>query len=199
MGIYSIKPQFQKALKPVFNIFIRFKVHPDTINLFALLTAILTGLALLYAQQYPILFLAIPLFVLIRTAFNALDGMVARELKLSSKLGEVYNELYDRLSDIAIFVFLSFASYMDSSLALIALATILFNSYLGILGKSAGGSRVYKGLIGKADRMLYLGIVSIVSYFKLDPLYWQIFIWLILSGTIVSSIQRFIIIKNELK
>ena len=199
MGIYGIKPLFQKSLRPLLNLFIKFKIHPNTINLLALLMSLITGAALLFAPSYKILFLVVPLSVFIRIAFNALDGMVARTLNLSNKVGEVYNELYDRLSDISIFVFLAFASYADARWVLICLSFILLNSYLGILGKSAGGSRVYKGFIGKADRMLYLGIVSIISFFRLDPLYWMIFILFILAGTIISSIQRFILIKKELQ
>lgn len=198
MGIYSIKPLFQKSLKPLFNLCVRNNVHPDVINLLALIMSLFTGVALLYASNYKILFLAVPLLVLLRIAFNALDGLVARAQGVSSKIGEVYNELYDRLSDIVIFVFLAFAEYANAKLVLIALAAVLLNSYLGILGKSAGGSRVYKGFIGKADRMLYLGIVSIISYFTLALIYWEIFIIFILAGTVLSSIQRFFIIRKEL-
>ena len=199
MGIYAIKPLFQKSLQPVFNLFVKYKINPDTINILAFFMSALAGLSLLFATQFHWLFLAVPVLVLFRIAFNALDGMVARALNLSSRIGEVYNELFDRLSDLAIFILLAFAVYADRTIVLIALSVVLLNSYLGILGKSAGGSRVYKGFIGKADRMLYLGIVSIVSFFDLEPMYWQIFIWLILYGTIISIIQRFVLIYKELK
>lgn len=199
MGIYSIKPKFQQSLKPVFKLLLKFKVHPTVINILALIVSIISGAALLFAKDYPWFFLAVPLLVLIRISFNALDGMVAREMKLSSAVGEVYNEVIDRLSDLSIFVFMAFAPYANTELTLIAISMIILNSYIGIVGKAAGGTRFYGGFIGKADRMLYLGVLSIVSYFHLDERYWLGFILLIMAGTAFSLVQRFLAVTKELK
>jgi archaetidylinositol phosphate synthase len=135
----------------------------------------------------------------IRISLNALDGLVARELKVKNrKFGEVLNEITDRLSDVAIFGGLAFASYVNRQLALLAIILILLNSYLSILSKAAGGKRQYGGLAGKADRMLYLSLASIlVLIFKEANIMNYLFIFLSIA-TIITFIQRFISTKKEL-
>ncbi len=198
MNIYSIKPYFQKLLSPLFKLLILLRVHPNYINFFALFISIIAGISFLYTDQYNFLFIIIPFLLLLRIAFNALDGMVARKLNLSSKVGELYNELSDRLSDMVIFICLAFANYVNLTLMLILTCIILLNSYLGILGKASGGSRQFIGIMGKADRMLYLGIITIISFFKLNEIYWLIFTYFLITGCVISIIQRFFAIKKEL-
>jgi len=111
-------------------------------------------LKLLETLKNLLLLLYIPLIAFVRTALNALDGMVARSLKIKNQQwGEVLNEFCDRLSDVALFLGLTFASYTNHNLGFIVIILILLNSYLSILSKAAGGSRQYGGFMGKADRM----------------------------------------------
>ena len=199
MKIYSIKPKFQKFLTPVKNLFIKLKIHPTTINLLALIISILGGIALYYSQYYIWLLIFIPVMAFVRTAFNALDGLVARELKVKNQeFGEVLNEFIDRISDVVIFAALLFVSYTNITLAAIAIILVLLNSYLGIIGKAAGGSRQYVGLIGKADRMIYLSIAAVLILIFKNYMIMNYFLIFLIIGTIISMIQRFFEIKKEL-
>lgn len=199
MGIYSIKPKFQKFLSPIKNLFIRYKVHPTTINILSLIISLSGGISLYLSGKYPLLLIYIPFMAFIRTALNALDGLVARELKIKNqKFGEVLNEITDRFSDVVIFLGLAFVAYVNLSLGLITIILILLNSYLSILSKAAGGSRQYGGLVGKADRMFYLSLASIlVLIFKDTNIMNYLLIFLIIT-TIITFIQRFIATKKEI-
>ena len=199
MGIYAIKPKFQKALTPVANLFIKLRIHPTYINLLGLIISLVMAFSLLMATKIPAVYWILPAGAFLRTACNALDGIVARGLNVSSALGEVYNEFLDRVSDAAIFFCVGFSNHGEIALAFAATSCILINSYLGIIGKAAGGSRVYTGLIGKADRMILIGAMGIISFYRFEILYWNIFLIVILSGTCISMIQRLLAIKKELK
>jgi len=205
MKIYSIKPLFQKTLKPLADFFIKIKLHPTAINFLALFVSITAGILILFIDMFSYFLFIIPLLLFIRIAFNALDGMVARGLKVSSVNGEILNEFIDRLSDCAIFICLNIylikvisrsnrAIFFtaDHKFLLCALFIILFllNSYLGILGKAAGKSRIYNGFIGKADRMFYLGLACLVYFFVHMSLIWTIFLVFVVAGTIISIGQR---------
>lgn len=196
MGVYAIKPKFQRLLKPVADFFIDRKIHPDTINLFGTMSSFLIGFSIFFSKDMIILYLVLPLGALIRTSFNALDGMVARGLSVSSAFGEVKNELHDRVSDIIIFTALGLSGHGNLKIVFISLSLILLNSYIGILGKSAGGSRIYAGILGKADRMILLGIGGFLSFMKIGS--WNIVYIIIIIGTIVSICQRFLLIRKEL-
>lgn len=197
MGVYAIKPKFQKMLQPIANLFIKNEVHPDIINIFGLLISIIMALSLFFSDEYNLIYLVLPFGAFIRTSFNALDGMVARGLKLSSITGEFKNELFDRICDIAIFLALGFSDHGNIRLLTVSITLVLLSSYLGILGKSCGGSRVYSGILGKADRMIGLGIVGVFSICQIEV--WNIFYYIVIIGSSITIIQRYHIIKKELR
>ena len=162
MGIYGLKPRFRAALRPVLAFACRF--HPNTVSGAAVSFALLAGLALWQAPARPWLLLAAPALFFLRIAANALDGMVAQERGLASPRGEMVNEFSDRVNDALILAGLAAGGLVHPALSSAALAGALLVSYLGILPKAAGGSRRYDGPLGKADRMLLLGIACVAAW-----------------------------------
>jgi CDP-diacylglycerol---glycerol-3-phosphate 3-phosphatidyltransferase len=199
MGIYAIKPKFQRLLRPVEDVLVRLKIHPTYINLFGLLSALTTSALLIKSPQTTWLLFLIPLPANTRTACNALDGLVARRLKVADNFGEVLNEFIDRVSDTAIFTSIILLKSTNDRLGLAVLIVILLNSYLSILSKAAGGSRQYGGVMGKADRMIYVSIAAVIIGITKDPSYWNYFLIFVLAGTFVTLIQRFITTYRELQ
>ncbi len=198
MGIYTIKPKFQKTLRPIENIFVRYHVHPTVVNLLGFLMACIGALGILLSPKYPILLFVTAFAVNARTACNALDGLVARRLNVASKFGEVLNELIDRFSDSVLFISIYFLSSTSNTLALFTLVIILINSYLSILSKASGASRQYGGIVGKADRMIYMSIASVLVFFTHNQNIWNYFLWFILLTTVVTFFQRFATTRREL-
>lgn len=160
MGIYGIKPWFQKQLQPLVKAL--WNVHPDVLTWGALGVSLIAAAVLHSAYEYPMLALAAVPLLFLRLALNALDGMLAKQTGKARAAGEVINELSDRLSDVAIF--LSFAFWPDVKLHLVLLAIIamLIVSYVGVLGKAVGAEREYGGMLGKADRMILLMVACVV-------------------------------------
>ena len=199
MGIYSFKPRFQSYLNPIKDFLISNRIHPTALNVLGLFTSIFAGVLFLLSSFSFDLVLIIPILAFIRTALNALDGMVARELNIrNQEFGEVLNEFLDRVSDTAFFVGLSFALYTDIVMGLLTTILILLNSYLSIVSKAAGGKRVYEGFMGKADRMLYLSITSMAAYILVMPQLFDYFLIFTLIGTTMTILQRFFKVKQEL-
>jgi CDP-diacylglycerol--glycerol-3-phosphate 3-phosphatidyltransferase len=199
MRIYSVKPKFQKILEGDKKLLVKMGVGPTAINIAALIVSIFAGLVIFYSDNDLRLLYFIPLLAFVRIAFNALDGMVARETKAKNqKFGEVMNEFVDRLSDCAFFLGLAFVSYVNMSWALLTLIAVLLVSYLGIVGKSAGGSRQYVGLMGKADRMFWLSVACILTAFTYNTAIMNLGLLFIFFFSIVTIIWRFLAIKKEL-
>ena len=197
MGIYSIKPKFQEFLKPVKDWLVRHHISPTTIN-FLGFTCALAAALIIWRSIFPTPWLlVVPLLVFVRTAFNALDGLVSRELGVASRFGEVLNEMLDRLADTAIFLGIALNSSASYPLATLALVAVLLCSFLGVLSKSAGAARQYGGFMGKADRMFYLGLACII-WVATQSTYWNYFLAFILIGTVITIAQRFIATKRQL-
>ena len=181
ISIYSIKPKFQKLLKPLLDFLYKNGVSANMITCWAILLSAITGL-LIWLEPNQNMLLILPLALLIRMALNALDGMMARTYHMQSKQGEVLNELGDVVSDLLLY----FPLLKLFSLPIYVLITFLFmsvvNEYAGILGKAINGIRQYDGPMGKSDRAFVVGLLSLVFYFThaLNPYIDYIFVAIIL-------------------
>jgi phosphatidylglycerophosphate synthase len=198
MGIYAIKPKFQRTLKPLENLFVALKIHPTYVNLLGFGMAALAGIGILLSPEHPAWLIVTAVAVNARTACNALDGLVARRLGVASNFGEVLNELIDRFSDSLLFICIYSLTTTNKNVALFTLVVILLNSFLSILSKAAGGSRRYNGIVGKADRMIYMSLAAIIILITGKQQVWNYFLWFILVTTMVTFSQRFAATRAEL-
>jgi CDP-diacylglycerol--glycerol-3-phosphate 3-phosphatidyltransferase len=167
VALYDVKPRFRAllsglvpALRPI---------HPDWITLAALLCSIAAAGLFQSAERLRWPFLAIPLLLLARITLNALDGMVAQATGTARAFGEVLNEGTDRLSDVAILIGIAVSPLSSLAWGTPATVAVLLSSYAGILGKAVGAGRQYGGVLGKADRMLYLGLACLAASFVGNP------------------------------
>lgn len=199
MGIYAIKPKFQQTLKPIERVLVRHRVHPTWINIVALVLSLFGGAALFYSNRNLWLLVSIPIIAYVRTACNALDGMVARELKVKHQgFGEVLNETFDRISDAALLFGFALAAYTNLTLGAVATIAVLINSYLSIVSKAAGASRQYGGIMGKADRMIALGLAAVLILATRALWIGNAFFWVVIAGTTITFFQRFAATGREL-
>jgi len=136
--------------------FLRFS--PNTISVFAFLVAVIAGL--LFSLDY-ITFGGI--LVLLSGFLDALDGCVARIKNKSSKLGDLIDHTLDRIADVAMMLGLTFSSFLNDRIGFIGALVVLLVSYMGTQAQALGVGRVYAGIIGRADRVLLLGVFSIVQ------------------------------------
>jgi len=160
MGIYSIKPWFRQQLQPLIKLL--WNVHPDVLTWSALGLSIGAGALLFSSYERPGLAVAAVPLLMARLALNALDGLLAQQTGKARAAGEVLNEVSDRLADVAIFLGLTLSPHVDKVLGLLAIIAVLMVSFVGVLGKAVGVERVYAGVLGKADRMIYLMVACLV-------------------------------------
>jgi CDP-diacylglycerol--glycerol-3-phosphate 3-phosphatidyltransferase len=190
MGVYAMKPAFQRSLGGAEDWLVARRVHPDILTGAALALAVLGGALLWAGAQTPVLLLLVPLGALGRTALNALDGLVARRTGQARPWGEVLNEAGDRLADVALLGGLALAPTTDGRLGAAALVAVLLASYLGVVSKAAGGPRQYGGVMGKADRMLYLALAALAAGMAGRPEWFNAYLAVVLVGALITCAQR---------
>lgn len=197
MGLYSIKPAFQKLIGPVASTCINHKISPDSLNLAAVaVSVVITGIFCV-SLQIRSAFICIPVLVFFRLLFNALDGMVARQTGCTSRIGEVHNELTDRISDTLTIFAVGLSGNGNGTLSGITCSVMLLASYVGILCKSAGGSRLYIGIMCKPDRLVLMGTAAIAALWLPQYLVWNIYLITVLIGVLITGIQRYVYIRRE--
>ncbi len=127
----------------------------------AVLLSILAGAAIAFWPQAVWPLVCAPIVLLLRMALNAIDGLLAREHGMKSRLGAVLNELGDVVSDAALY--LPFALIPDVSAQLIVLIVILaiLSEMTGVVAAVVSGDRRYDGPMGKSDRALVFALLAI--------------------------------------
>lgn len=158
MSIYRLKPAFQSLLRPAVRALHAAGVTANQVTVAACALSVALGLAL-YAAEAPSAL--IPLWMLLRMAFNAIDGMLAREHGQASRLGALLNELTDVLADAALFLpLVRLAPLQPVWVAAFALMAAL-SEMAGALGPTVGASRRYDGPMGKSDRAFAVGAIAL--------------------------------------
>ena len=165
ISVYQIKPAFQRLLQPILRGLHKMGVTANQLTLSAIFFSVGLGLLVYFHPRQDYFLLLVALGLLLRMALNALDGMMAKQYQMQSRLGEVLNEMGDIISDVAII--LPFAVLPEANPWFIVAFAILavINEFAGLLGKAMGGERRYDGPMGKSDRALLVGLFCIVLFF----------------------------------
>jgi CDP-diacylglycerol--glycerol-3-phosphate 3-phosphatidyltransferase len=190
IGIYQIKPAFQRSLRGIEDVLVARRVHPDWLTYSALALSVIGGICLYFAPQFIWLLAPVGVICVVRTALNALDGLVAHRTGLARPWGEVLNEFCDRLADVALLGGAALAAPTAHVLGAITLIAVLLTSYMGILAKAAGARRQYGGPMGKADRMVLLILASVIGFFLPLDLVYDAFLVLVLVGVTITLVNR---------
>ena len=140
-------------------------VSPNAISIGGMFACIVAGIALGVTSvfEYRILWLVAALGAQLRLTANMLDGMVALASGRSSKIGELYNEVPDRISDAAVFIGAGFAWGGNVTLGYIATILAIFTAYVRAAGKIAGAPNEFCGPMAKQHRMLVVTLICLYS------------------------------------
>jgi CDP-diacylglycerol--glycerol-3-phosphate 3-phosphatidyltransferase len=136
-------------------------ITANGVTLTAMFVSLAIGAVLLLFAEWRALFLLLPTWMFLRMAFNAIDGMLAREFGQKSALGAYLNELSDVVSDAALYLpFVAIAPFGWRGVgAVVFLAAV--SEMAGALGPMVGAERRYDGPMGKSDRALVFGALGL--------------------------------------
>ena len=178
-------------------------VSPNAISIAGMCACIAAGLAIgLTSIEYNRVFwLIAALGVQLRLTANMLDGMVALASGRESKVGELYNEVPDRVSDAAVLIGAGYGWGGNVLLGYVATILAIFTAYIRAAGKIAGAPNEFCGPMAKQHRMLVITLACL--YCGVVPRSWQIFhldnlevgamalaLSLIIAGCLVTVLRR---------
>jgi len=199
-SVYDLKPRFQNLLRPAMRILARAGLSPNKITLIAIIGSIAAGAAVSRAAAFPSLLLLLPTWLFLRMALNAIDGMMARELEMSTNAGAVLNELGDAVSDLGLYLPLALV-YEPALWPAVAFSIgAVLTEFSGVLGRALGASRHYEGPMGKSDRAFVIGALGLATF--LFPAVMKFWPWVFVAGAVLAAItcvNRVAKSLNELK
>ncbi|QDV85658.1 CDP-alcohol phosphatidyltransferase family protein [Planctomycetes bacterium TBK1r] len=190
------------------------RVTPNMISTSSMVFGVIAGLALAGTSMagssgvLAILYLAAAGCMQLRLIANLLDGMVAVEGGKASPVGVLYNEVPDRLSDVAILIGAGYSLASRAELGLAAAVVAVFVAYIRAIGSSAGAGEVFVGPMAKPQRMALMtfacvlcALLSLTSSGLSGR--WQApvmgaVLGLIIVGGVITSVRRLMIISESL-
>jgi CDP-diacylglycerol--glycerol-3-phosphate 3-phosphatidyltransferase len=172
LSIYQLKPAFQNLLRPGVKRLYERGVTANQVTLVAAVVSVGLGVLLAALHQHLWLFALIPLWMILRMALNAVDGMLAREFGQQSKLGAYLNELSDLIADSALYLPFALLPGVSPLLVVLVVLLALISEYAGVLGPMVGASRRYDGPMGKSDRAFCFGVLGAGVASGLLPALW---------------------------
>jgi phosphatidylglycerophosphate synthase len=142
-------------------------------------------------------FVGAALAVLLRTLCNKLDGTMAIEGGMTSKLGVFFNELPSRIADNLLLIFAGYAAgsgeigvTLGWACALLALLT----AHIRALGAAQGLKQDFGGPMARPHRMFVLAIACLLAaveaVVKLHPIAMTIGLSIIAIGSLVTCMLR---------
>lgn len=189
-------------------------ISPNTISVSGMFAGLLAGAALVATDIVPrwesVAWVAAAAFVQLRLLANMLDGMVAMETGRTSPVGELFNEIPDRVSDVAILVGLGYAAGGRPELGWALALAAVFTAYVRAEGRVAGAPQDYSGPFAKPHRMFLVTLVAL--YCGLAPETWRpvrpgdplpgVPAWaalILLLGTAGTAVRRLVRIARVLR
>ena len=191
LSIYQLKPAFQTLLRPGVKRLYERGVTANQVTLAAAVVSVGLGILLAAMPQHIWLFALVPLWMILRMALNAVDGMLAREFGQQSKLGAYLNELCDLIADSALYLPFALLPGVSPLLVVLVVLLALISEYAGVIGPMVGASRRYDGPMGKSDRAFCFGVLGAgVASGLLPPMWIDVLLALILALLLYTLYNR---------
>lgn len=191
ISVYNLKPYFQKILHPVLIWLVKKKITANMVTFAAIIGSTAVGLLPVYVVNNRWVLVVLPLWLLIRMALNAIDGMLAREFNMVSNKGFYFNEIGDVVSDAVLYLPLAFFAHDILFVISIFCLGAMLTEFCGVLPKALGFSRRYEGPMGKSDRALWVGLILILTAFWPGMVkWWGFFFTAMVLLEIVTCFKR---------
>jgi len=191
MSIYDLKPKFQNLLRPLVKRLYNAGITANQVTLTACILSILLGALLTKFADIPVLFFLLPIWMFLRMALNAIDGMLAREFNQKTPLGGYLNEATDVISDAALYLPFAFVAPFGWGIIALVIFLAFMSEFLGVLGQVHGSGRRYDGPMGKSDRAFVFGLIgTIYAVFGQLPSWFSWVLYAVALLLVLTCINR---------
>ena len=160
ISIYQLKPRFQHLLQPLVKSCFERGITANQITITAAVASVVIGLLLVALPRHTILFALIPVWLVVRMALNAMDGMLAREFDQKSDLGAYLNELCDVIAEAALYLPFALLSGVATTWVVLVVLLSVISEFAGVLGTTVGAARRKDGPMGKCARAVCFGVLG---------------------------------------
>ena len=183
-----LKKKVQALLVSQAYLIHRAGLSPNHLSFIGLIFAALSGIYYSKANSSNFFMIGAPILLVISGYFDALDGVLAREYDQITKLGGFLDSLFDRYTDVFIFLGIIVGDLCHPFWGIVALTGSLLVSYTRARSEAGGIRMETVGLTERAERILIIVIASLLNLFVAYALGWGIVLLAVLTN--ITVLQR---------
>jgi len=132
------------------------------------------------------------ILLLVSGFFDMVDGQVARVTGKTSKKGEYLDSMFDKISEVAIFLGILVGGYAEPYVVLLAITLSLLVSYARAKSDLINIKLQGIGIGERAERLLVIAIIGIIGFMD-----YAVVIVIVIAG--ITLIQRMIFTTKNIK
>ena len=186
----NLRESLRPALEKVGKGFAATGLSPNFWTVVGLVIALAS--AVVYGMGMEFGFIIGGILLLVSGFFDMVDGQVARVTGKTSKKGEYLDSMFDKISEVAIFLGILVGGYAEPYLVLLAITLSLLVSYARAKSDLINIKLQGIGIGERAERLLVIAIIGIIGFMD-----YAVIIVIIIAG--ITLIQRMIFTTKNIE
>jgi phosphatidylglycerophosphate synthase len=204
-----IKARSARWVQAIAHGLVRAGITPNQVSVGSVVYSVGGAAALILEVRGPgrgWLFAVAAVCIQVRLLGNLLDGLIAIEGGRQTKVGELYNEIPDRVADVALLAAAGYASNhgeWGAALGWSASVLAVVTAYIRAVGARRGQPQDFCGPQAKPHRMFLLTVACLLAFVEKweawPPRILFIFLIVINLGTFLTCVRRTIRLARQLE
>jgi archaetidylinositol phosphate synthase len=186
----NLRESLRPALEKVGKGFAATGLSPNFWTVVGLIIALASAVVYGMGMEFGLIIGGI--LLLVSGFFDMVDGQVARVTGKTSKKGEYLDSMFDKISEVAIFLGILVGGYAEPYLVLLAITLSLLVSYARAKSDLINIKLQGIGIGERAERLLVIAIIGIIGFMD-----YAVIIVVIIAG--ITLIQRMIYTAKNIK
>lgn len=170
---------------------------PNALTLLGLLASFVAAWCYANWRIDTLMLPAAAVLILVSGLLDAVDGVLARATGRSSALGGFLDSISDRYSDTVVLSAIVLGGLCHPFWGLAAVVGSLMVSYARARAEASGVGMAAVGLAERAERILFLAVVTLAEYFRAGLLGWGVVVLAVLAH--LTVLQRAAHFYGEVK
>jgi archaetidylinositol phosphate synthase len=193
----KLKKQFEATVKSAVAPLGKIGITPNMLTILGGVLATVTGYLFFLAPSNRVFLVYAGVLITASGLVDAIDGVLARSTGRVTRFGGFFDSVIDRYSDAVIYTGIIAAGLCNQVIGLVTLFASMLVSYTRARAEMEGVKMAGIGLAERAERMTFLSICSIVSFWYPPVLNYSIIILAALS--LLTVIQRITYFKKMIE
>lgn len=149
-------------------------ITPNALTIIGLVASFISALCYISWRTNRIFLPLAGALILLSGLIDAIDGVLARSSGRVSVFGGFLDSVSDRYSDAVVLSAIVYAGLCHPAWGLAAIVGSLMVSYTRARAEAAGVKMAAVGFAERAERMVFLALISMAAYYNLQILFWGV-------------------------